>query len=132
MNRIVSAHPKCLVHKIDDPWFSAARKQSRTFQRTPMLDLDRSVVDSDRDPLNTMPLAQRFQVMEVLNLIWTTIFCMAAGAWFWYGELTAIHLLIASGGAITGSTFDAGPNTKFYRDHPKSDGTTRYDDAWAA
>ena len=97
-----------------------------------MNELYRSIMDSERNPLNTMPPAQRFQVMVVLSLMWTSIFCTAASAWFWYGELIAVHVLLALGVAITGMTFRAAPKAETYRDHPKTDGTARYDDVWGA
>ena len=62
-----------------------------------MLSLYRAVMDSDYNPLRSLLPAQRFQVMVLLSVMWTTIFCAAAGAWFWYGELIAVHLLFAFG-----------------------------------
>ena len=97
-----------------------------------MNELYRSIMDSDQNPLKTLPPAQRFQVMVVLSLMWTSIFCTAAGVWFWYGELIAVHILLALGVAITGMTFRASPKAATYRDHPKTDGTARYDDVWGA
>ena len=97
-----------------------------------MNELYRSIMDSDQNPLKTLPPAQRFQVMVVLSLMWTSIFCTAASVWFWYGELIAVHILLALGVAITGMTFRASPKAATYRDHPKTDGTARYDDVWGA
>ena len=97
-----------------------------------MNELYRSIMDSDQNPLKTLPPAQRFQVMVVLSLMWTSIFCTAASVWFWYGELIAVHNLLALGVAITGMTFRASPKVATYRDHPKTDGTARYDDVWGA
>ncbi|HCP00065.1 MAG: hypothetical protein CL573_01650 [Alphaproteobacteria bacterium] len=70
-----------------------------------MLELYRTVMDSDRNPLNALPRAQRFQIMVVLSMMWTCVFCSAAGLWFWYGELIFIHVLGALGIAMTGLTF---------------------------
>ena len=103
-----------------------------------MMDWYRSVMDSDVNPLQTLPPVQRFQIMVVLSLMWTAIFCAGAGVWFWYGELVALHVLVALGILITSLTFraaskvkpDAAPQT--YRDYPAKDGTTRYDDVWGA
>ena len=67
-----------------------------------MFEIYRAVMDSDRNPLNNLPRAQRFQIMVVLSSMWTTIFCTAAGAWFWYGELLFAHVLVALGVALTG------------------------------
>ena len=72
-----------------------------------MLPLYRSVMDPDVNPLHAMPPAQRFQAMVYLSVMWTAIFCAAAGIWFWYGPILAVHLLVAVGFLITGLTFHA-------------------------
>lgn len=97
-----------------------------------MIELYRTVMDSDRNPLSNLPPAQRFQIMVVLSAMWTTIFCTAAGAWFWYGELLFAHVLVALGIAMTGATFHSATKRTTPCDHPKSDGTARYDDVWGA
>jgi hypothetical protein len=95
-----------------------------------MISLYRSIMDSNRNPLRDLPRQQSFQIMVVLSLMWTSIFCMMAGAWLWYGELIALHLLFALGLAFTGATFHTAQKLSTYRDFPKSDGTARYDDVW--
>ncbi|MBO21729.1 MAG: hypothetical protein CMM26_05040 [Rhodospirillaceae bacterium] len=97
-----------------------------------MFEIYRAVMDSDRNPLNNLPRAQRFQIMVVLSSMWTTIFCTAAGAWFWYGELLFAHVLVALGVALTGATFHSAAKRTSYRSYPKADGTARYDDVWGA
>ena len=76
-----------------------------------MLALYRTVMDSNANPLRHLPPAQRFQVMVVLSVMWTTIFCVAAGAWLWYGELIVLHVLVALGFFVTGLTFHRGRRT---------------------
>lgn len=97
-----------------------------------MKSIYRAVMDSEHNPLRNLPPAQRFQTMMFLSMMWTTIFCAVAGAWFWYGELVVGHLLIALGFAVTGMTFRKAGNAATYRDHPTADGTARYDDVWGA
>ena len=97
-----------------------------------MLTLYRGIMDSDTNPLRNLPPAQRFQVMVVLSVMWTTIFCVSAGAWLWYGELIVLHVLVALGCLVTGLTFHRARRTASYRDHPMTDGTARYDDVWGA
>lgn len=93
----------------------------------------RSVMDPSVNPLSHLHVAQRFQVMCVLGLMWTTIFCLGAGAWLYYGELVVFHVLVAFGALVTGFTFStASPRTRTYRDYPRKDGTARYDDVWGA
>jgi hypothetical protein len=72
-----------------------------------MLPLYRTVMDSNVNPLRATPPAQRFQIMVYLSVMWTAIFCAAAGIWFWYGPILAVHLLFATGFLITGLTFHA-------------------------
>ena len=97
-----------------------------------MFGLYRSVMDSNVNPLRNLLPAQRFQVMTLLSIMWTTIFCAGAGAWAWYGELIVFHILIAFGFLVTGLTFYRAQSVETYRDHPATDGTTRYDDVWGA
>ena len=97
-----------------------------------MLSLYRAVMDSDSNPLRDLLPAQRFQLMVFLSVMWTTIFCAAAGAWLWYGELIVLHVLVAFGVIATGLTFHNASQVATYRDHPVEDGTPRYDDVWGA
>ena len=102
-----------------------------------MYQIYRNIMDSDRNPLSALPPAQRLQAMIVLSTMWTTIFCLSTSAWFLYGELVVGHVLAILGIAITAMTFDAASRKKkfsvaTYRDHPKQDGTARYDDVWGA
>lgn len=63
------------------------------------------VMDSEENALSPLPPAQRFQVMIYLALMWTTIFCAAFGAWYWYGYLVVGHVLVVLGLAVTGWVF---------------------------
>ena len=62
-----------------------------------MMSLYRSIMDSNMNPLRNLHPAHRFQLMVFLSIMWTTIFCAAAGAWLWYGELMIAHVLVAFG-----------------------------------
>lgn len=97
-----------------------------------MFDFYRFVMDPERNPLRHLMPAQRFQLMTLLSMMWTTIFCAAAGVWYLYGELVVVHLLLALGVLITGITFRNARRSGTYRDHPVTDGTARYDDVWGA
>jgi hypothetical protein len=83
-----------------------------------MLSLYRAVMNSNVNPLRALPPAQRYQAMTFLGIMWTTIFCSAAGAWLWYGELVTLHLLVAAGFLVTGLTFAKAAPTETYRDRP--------------
>jgi hypothetical protein len=51
------------------------------------------IMDADKNPLMILPLAQRFQIMVYLSLMWTTIFCAAFGIWIWYGQILATGMM---------------------------------------
>jgi hypothetical protein len=70
-----------------------------------MLSVYHAIMDSNSNPLRALPPVQRFQTMLYLSIMWTTIFCAAAGAWFCYGAIVFVHLLIALGFLVTGLTF---------------------------
>jgi len=70
-----------------------------------MKSIYRAVMDSSVNPLRALPVAQRFQLMLFLSIMWTTIFCVSAGAWMWYGELIVFHVLVLAGIVITGLVF---------------------------
>ena len=72
----------------------------------------RQVMDPRVSPLRHLPPVQRFQVMCVLGMMWTAIFCLGTGVWFLYGELMVLHLLMAAGAAATGLTFHNAAATK--------------------
>ncbi|MEX0346932.1 MAG: hypothetical protein AB3N20_18560 [Rhizobiaceae bacterium] len=104
-----------------------------------LLSMYKAVMDTDHNPLQSLPSAQQFQIMTYLSFMWTAIFCAGAGAWVWFGELLVGHLLVALGVIITGWTFKTVSSSAkkaapvaTYRDHPRSDGTPRYDDVWGA
>ena len=89
------------------------------------------VMDDEQNPLQTLPPIHRFQIMTFLSMMWTTIFCTAIGAWYFYGELLVGHTLVLLGIFATAGVFrSAGQSPKTYRDYPRSDGSARYDDIW--
>ena len=51
------------------------------------------IMKSDRNSLRNLPPAQRFQLMVVLSVMWTTIFTASTTLLVWYGELMTGHLL---------------------------------------
>jgi hypothetical protein len=97
-----------------------------------MRDCYSTIAETNRNPLRNLPPAQQFQMMTVLGLMWTAIFCAAAGAWLWFGEIVVAHILLALGVLVTGLEFRAVRPVAIYRDHPNRDGTARYDDVWGA
>lgn len=74
------------------------------FQRA-VKDPYRAIMDPTVNPLANLPASQRFQIMIYLSTMWTVIFCLGTGAWLWFGQLMAFHVLVALGLLITGLTF---------------------------
>ena len=100
-----------------------------------MYQIYRNFMDSERNPLSALPPAQRLQAMIILSVMWSTIFCLSTANWLWYGEMVVGHMLFILGVAITALTFRAASGEKrrvaaSYRDHPRRDGSARYDDVW--
>ena len=90
------------------------------------------VMDSERNPLSSLPKVQRFQIMTYLGMMWSTIFTFGIGYWAIYGQLVVFHVLIALGVAFTGSTFNKA-KLKTHRDIiQRRDGTPKYGDVWGA
>ena len=79
------------------------------------------IMNSNKNPLNKLPPAQRFQIMVFLSLMWTTIFTTSASLWLWYGELLAGHLLVALGIALTGTTFQLADNKPIHEEVKNSE-----------
>lgn len=91
----------------------------------------RWVMDPRVSPLRHLPLAQRFQAMCALGMMWTLVFCLGTFGWYYYASLATFHAFMALGVLVTGVTFSAAAQSgKTYRDHPLPDGSARYDDVW--
>ena len=88
------------------------------------------VMDANKNPLQSLPKTQRFQIMVLLSIMWSSVFCLAFGSWFWWGELVVGHVAVALAIGITSLTFSEA-RKKSHRDMYRSkDGTSRYDDIW--
>lgn len=88
------------------------------------------VMDVTKNPLKSLPKTQSFQIMVLLSIMWSSVFCVAFGSWFWWGELVIGHVAFVLAIFITSLTF-SGAKKRSHRDMYRSkDGTTRYDDLW--
>ena len=89
-----------------------------------------SIMDASKNPLKNLPQVQRFQLMVLLSIMWSTVFSIAIGSWFWWGELVVGHVAVAVGIILTSLTFSSAKR-KTHRDYYKNkDGSSRYDDVW--
>ena len=64
-----------------------------------------AIMSANNNPLRMLPVARRFQAMVYLSAMWTSFFCARFGAWHWYGEPIAGHVLVVPGNALTTVTF---------------------------
>ena len=65
-----------------------------------------SVMDPRINPLSKLPSAQRFQIMIMLSVMWSLIFCGMAGIMVWYPAYVTAHLvLLAIGTLVTALVF---------------------------
>jgi hypothetical protein len=62
------------------------------------------VMNPERNPLAKLPKIVRFQLMSVLALMWTIIFCASAGMFAWFPEFVAAHIILLLMG-IFGTSF---------------------------
>lgn len=99
-----------------DPWIEFARKPGEPNEQEPNMSTQNemksaistsysAIMNADKNPLSRLPLAQRFQAMVYLSIMWTSIFCAGFGAWYWYGELIVGHVLVVLGIVLTTVTF---------------------------
>ncbi len=55
-----------------------------------------AVMDPDRNGLLKLPKTVRFQMMVVLALMWSIIFCVSAGLLVWLPGYVLAHVLLIS------------------------------------
>lgn len=66
----------------------------------------KAVMDPKINPLAKLPPAQRFQIMIMLSIMWSLIFCGMAGIMVWYPAYVAAHVvLLAIGTLVTALVF---------------------------
>ena len=70
-----------------------------------MRKMSRVVMNPSLNPLSSLPKPQRFQIMVILSVMWSTIFCAVGGLWLYYGAFVLGHLLLLLGVVATGITF---------------------------
>lgn len=88
------------------------------------------IMDENKNPLQGLPKAQRFQIMVFLSAMWTTVFCLAIGSYAYWGELVLGHVALGSGVLITALTFRT-VRRRTHRDlYRGKDATAKYDDVW--
>tara|TARA_A100001037_G_scaffold304121_1_gene339934 strand:+ start:166 stop:459 length:294 start_codon:yes stop_codon:yes gene_type:complete len=88
------------------------------------------IMNEEKNPLRRLPPAQRYQVMALLSVMWTTAFCVGIGSWTYYGEIMVLHIAVLTGISVTALTFRQVAITTHRDKYRNSDGTAKYDDLW--
>jgi hypothetical protein len=84
----------------------AARAVQRTSGAKMMLKESYALImDSDRNPLRSLPKMVRFQYMTVLAYMWSLVFCLYIGATALIGPSIAVHTILLIGVFFTADIF---------------------------
>lgn len=54
----------------------------------------KSVMDSNHNPLMGLPKIVRFQIMTIISVMWSFIFCVMAGIVAWLPGYIAVHVVL--------------------------------------
>jgi hypothetical protein len=59
-----------------------------------------AIMDPSKNPLLRLSLALRFQIMLLLSVMWSLIFCAMAGIFVWYPTYVLAHVVLLSVGTL--------------------------------
>jgi len=92
------------------------------------------VMDERHNPLSGLPMTVRFQIMTVLAMMWSLIFCMLVNIWELFPYWIVGHLVILSVGCfITNYTFSVARKLTHRDLNRSADGQyALYDDYWGS
>ena len=90
------------------------------------------VMDAEHNPLRDLPTQQRYQIMTVLAMMWSFVFCAMLGWWFWFPFWIVGHIaLLTLGAYITNWTFSHADYITHRDRYRSQDGTyAMHDDIW--
>ena len=92
------------------------------------------VMDPDANGLSKLPKIVKFQLMTVLSLMWSVVFCVWIRAVTMIGPSWAAHAILLVGVFFTADIFrrsgrqSSVDHRSKFKDH--NDGCARYDDIW--
>jgi hypothetical protein len=92
------------------------------------------IMDAERNPLRSLPVQYKYQIMIVLAMMWSFIFCAMVGWMMLFPYWVLGHIALVTLGAwITNRTFKSA-HIVSHRDRYRSqDGThALHDDIWGA
>jgi hypothetical protein len=109
---------------------------ARTGGKTAMVKyLYNLVMESEQNPLQTLPKMVRFQYMVILAYMWSVVFCIYLGTIAVLGPSIAAHTILLIGIFFTGDIFRRARARSLSYDQifkDPADGTADYDDVWGA
>jgi hypothetical protein len=68
-------------------------------------DLYAAVFDDSSNDLRTMAKPVRFQLMVMLAWMWSVIFSLGIGSFYWFGTIVIAHMLAIFGVFVTTEVF---------------------------
>ncbi len=81
-----------------------------------------SIMDPDKNALMRLPRVVRFQLMIVLSIVWSAIFCVSAGILVWFPGYVLAHVVLALIGIFgTGWLFRSAQASAIGKLPPKSE-----------
>ena len=90
------------------------------------------LMDSEKNPLMALPKITRYQVMMVLAMMWSFIFCAMIGWMMFFPYWIVGHIALLTLGAITTNYTFRAYNTVTHRDMYRSPDKSHalHDDIW--
>lgn len=90
------------------------------------------VMSSEHNPFKALPPIVRYQLMTILAMMWSFIFCAMIGWMLWFPFWIVGHIILLSLGAIMTNHYFYNANGISHRDLYRSeDGRhARHDDIW--
>lgn len=99
-----------------------------------LLNLWQTIMDAEHNPLRSLPTQHKYQIMIVLAMMWSFIFCAMVGWMMWFPFWILGHILLLTFGAImTNWTFKKAQSLTHRDLYRSQDGTyAMHDDIWGA
>ena len=63
------------------------------------------IMDPEQNPLRNLSKIVKFQIMCLLSMTWSVVFCLSAGILYLYGPTVLVHVLIIAACLYTSEVF---------------------------
>ena len=70
-----------------------------------LLNFYKLIMDPEQNPLRHLSKIVKFQIMCLLSMTWSVVFCLSAGILYLYGPTVLIHVLIIATCLYTSEVF---------------------------